>query len=908
VGILPPSWTPAGLLARLRSLWRGLRRRDTVEAEIAEEFEHHIELRTKDLIRKEGLGPKEAYRRARLEFGHVEGHREDARVSRGLHWFDGLAFSWLDLKLGLRMLVRYPGLTLVAGVALAFVIAVSTSTFEFMRDIMYPTIPLPGGDRIVRLHKMDVRRGVPVGVSPGELGEWSEALQSVEQLGGFGRIERNLRLGDERPTPAEGIVVSPTAFEIAAVVPELGRPIIPGDAGSGSDAVVALGYEFWRSRFGADSDVVGRVIGVGDVRATVVGVMPRGFAFPEPAEFYLPLSLNDQAATAAWARVTRVTGFGRLAAGATREEAEAELSTVGTRGSASDTESEEQLRLVIRPFAYPLITFTGIWINVVFAMTAAFFLMLLAVTCANVALLLFARTATREGEISIRAALGAGRGRIVAQLFAEALVLTAVAATVGLILAEAGLKWVLALVDAFPFWVGDTLSIPTIAWAILLTLIGAAVAGLTPALQVTAGGLHARVQSGAARGAGLRLGRTWTVIVVSQVALTVLFLPVSITFGAYYWEVQTADRSFPAGEYLVAQLRAVGDPGDLDRARAELPIRLATESWARGVAVADGIWPVLRDDPVEVEGLPVSDDSVRNRRAQHLSAGPEFFDVLGAELVVGRPLSTSDVGQPVVVVNESFVRENLQGQNALGRRIRIGRPEPEILTGDPGALPPWQVIVGVVKDLGLNPHADLPMQGVIYHPLPAQGLSHMALTVHVDGTPPDYAQRLRVLVLEVGPTLRLETLRPLDHLMDQTTVEYGAWFGVFGAAGALAMLLTLAGIYAVLAFTVSRRTREIGVRVALGATKAQVARSVLSRTVRHVGYGVATGGILLPVFVLAMVRVANDPNAALPSGVTAVGFLAVYLVAVTTVCAMATIGPLRRALSISPREALTEGL
>ena len=897
-----------GWIKRWRKRIRTLIRRDAVERELDEELAFHLEMETEKNLRA-GMNPEEARRQAAIKFGGVDRYKEKVREARVLGWVPGRS---LDFKLGLRMLIKHPGLTLVAGVAMAFAIAVGAGTFEFLKDAMYPTLPLDDGDRVVRLQVLDSHAGGPVGVTPVDFAVWREELRSVEALGAFHRVARNLRLGGGTEIPVSGLAVSASAFDLANLPARLGRHLQTTDEAPEAPPVVLLGYNLWQSSFGSDPEAIGQVVRLGDSQATVVGVMPREFTFPLPADFYLPLRLNDLMARARDGEdVAGLVGFGRLAPDVTLAGAEAELSVVGVGRTSALPEAEEHLTPSVGPFAYSIVTLSGIWANAAFAVTAFLLVFFMVVVCSNVALLLFARAATREGEIAVRAALGATRSRIVGQLFIEALVLTGLSTVAGLWGANAGLKWGLGLVNqgpngGFPFWIGESLSPMAVAWAILLGVLGASIAGVIPGLQVTGRGLNTSLQKGAGRGSGIRLGGLWTGIVVGQVALMVIFMPVVFAVGSFFWMVQTAETGVADEEYLVARIETQGDLGRFQTDYRELRERLAAEPWVRGVTMTDRIWGVwLSSRPIELEGLASLPGLEDDRISLHLSVEPDFFEVMGARVLAGRQFTAADVdAESPVVVNESFVEHVLGGRSAVGRRIRFGNardPDGSTLADESSAV--WHEIVGVVSDLGLNPHADLPHRGLVYRPLATDEATRLVMTVRVTGEPERFVNRMRALEVQVNPTLGLIEPQPLDRLRDEAVVAYRAWFIALGAAGAIALFLTLAGIYAVMAFTVSRRTHEIGVRVALGADRRQVAVAVFSRAATQVGYGVLAGGILIPILML-VISPAVEPGPAWPPLIQGTALLTTYMGAMMAVCMLACVVPMRRALRVEPTEAM----
>jgi putative ABC transport system permease protein len=829
--------------------------------------------------------------------------------------------SLLDFRLGGRMLVKYPGLAVMSVTAMAFAVAVGAVTFEVARDVMFPKLPLPDGERIVRLYDRDAD-GNRAGLRPAELVHLRESTRTLLTVGAWRPVERKLWLGEGAAVPVRGVAVTAGAFALTGRPPLLGRPLLPSDEEPGAVPVMVLSHRLWQTHFAGDIGIIGRTVRLQDVATAVVGVLSADHVFPEPAELYVPLPL-DVFAAAATGR--NVTGFAMLAAGVTQLQATTELATLRAAFVASrpatSTGERDQRTLVVAPFAEPAVTTTGVLTNVAFAITALFLLMLMVVVCANVALLLFARAATREGELAVRTALGASRGRIVGQLFIEASVLAGVATVIGLLAGAATLRFGVALANAspgsaLPFWIDAALSPGTVLWALLLGLCGAAIAGVLPALKVTGRAPGVTLQQQGGRSAGLHMGGLWSGIVVTQVALTVILLPVVLAMGGFYWKIRNAERGVAAEQYLSARVEL--ESAGAFEALQQLEQQLLTEPWVRGAAVAGSVWPAFRRGwALHVDGVTSPELPAHS---QHLAVSAGFLDVMGARVVAGRGLHESDVGLSNVVVDETFVREVFGGHNAVGRQIRIGGIA---TTVDPDAPLPVYEVVGVVPDLGLNPYADLPTRAVMYHPMalagkttggtagaasgataPAvSGLTSLALSIRVaGGDPASFTQRLRVLALQ-HEGLRVHDVRALDRRMAQPAAEYGTWFGIMLIAGALTLLLTLAGIYAVMSFAVSRRTREIGVRVALGAAPQQVAMAIFGRAVRQVTMGIAAGGITIPAFLLLMTRLVN-PAPTYPLLQTG-AMLLLYLTAVLCICLLACVAPLRRALRVQPTEALS---
>jgi len=905
----------AGGLARVRSLWQGVRQRDDVEAAMDEEFRLHQELRTEDLVRA-GLSPAEAARRARLEFGSPERYKDEGRQSRGLRRVDQLRVSWLDFRLGFRMLARYPGLTVVGGLAIAFAIWVGAATFELVTQVVRPTLPLPDGGRIVGIRTWDVAANRAEAHVAHDFATWRRELELVEDLGAFRTLERNLITGEGRGEPVEMAEISASAFRLTRVPPLLGRPLVAADERAGASPVAVIGHDVWRTRFAADPAVVGRSVRLGNTMHTVVGVMPEGFAFPVSHNLWVPLRPNAVDHQPRQGPALQV--FGRLAHGVTLREAQAELITRGRRAAADFPDTHRHLRPEVMPYARSIFDVSG-WRSVGLMSINLPVVMLLALVCANVALLMFARAATRESEIAVRNALGASRGRIITQLFAEALVLAGVAAVVGLAAARFGLRWVMGVVEAemldgarLPFWFDDSLSPTTLLYAAVLTVLGAVIAGVVPALKVTRG-LGARLKQGTAGGGGLQFGGLWTAVIVAQVAVTVAFPVTAFLARLDGVQVRSVDVGFPAEEYLSLRLEMdreppPGAPADTSQAafRArfrttyqELERRLAADPAVAGVTFADRLprmYHPHRLIEVDEGGAAPLNPHWPAYRVSSASVDPRYFDVLDAPILGGRGFHSADLASEAraVIVNQSFVDLVLGGRNPIGRRLRyllVEEAEPRMLK-EPT---PWYEIVGVVRDMGMGLEPDPKVAG-IYHPVAPGGAYPARMAVRVRGNPASFAPRLRALATAADPTLRLYDLTPLAEVNQAELQFIDFWFRLLLFVSALALTLSLAGIYAVMSFTVARRTREIGIRIALGASRRRIVAAVFRRPLAQVALGIVAGGGLVAALALGY----HGGTVPLKHA----GLVVAYSAIMMAVCMLACIVPTRRALRVEPTEAL----
>jgi predicted permease len=816
--------------------------------------------------------------------------------------FGGLG---LDLRLGGRMLVKYPGLTLVGGLAMAFAIWAGAIAFVMVGQFVHPTLPLPGGERVVKIHSWDASANEEEQRTLADFLAWRGALRSVTDLGASRDVSLNLVVGRDAGPPVRAAEVTASAFRIAPEPPLLGRTLVPADERPGAPPVVVLGHEVWRTRFAGDPAVVGRTVQLGEAYATVVGVMREGFAFPVSHEMWTPL--RPDALAPAPRAGPEVTVFGRLAPGATLEGAQAELAAFGRRAAAASPQTHRHLQPHVTAYASD---FPGNELPALFSLNLVA-VTLLVLICSNVALLLFARAASREGELVVRSALGASRARIVAQLFAEALVLGAVAAVVGLAAAQFALQqWGVEFLEInlgpLPFWFDVRVTPAAILYAGGLTLLGAAIAGVVPARKITRG-LGGRLKQGTA-GGGVRFGGVWTAVIVTQVAFTVAF-PVTLFFQQREaMRIRSQDVGFAAGEYLAMRLDTdAADSAEhsarLAPALERLRQRVAAEPGVRGITFADRL---PRDSysqrRIELDA-PAGDAAPVV--VSTASVDPSYFDVLEAPVLAGRAFTPADLAPAarVVIVDQGFVDLFLHGRSPIGRQVRFLDPGEQ----RSGAARPWYEIVGVVKELGMGHAVQAERVAGVYLPVVPGSAGPVNMIVHAQGDPLSLTPRVRGIAAAVDPTLRVSEIERLDQVTDSLLWVLGMWLRITLGLTAVAILLSLAGIYAVLSFTMARRTREIGVRVALGAPRARVVAAIFRRPLTQVSAGIAVGFVLVTLAAVAVSGHRPDTPIKLDPAVLSPGqyaLLAAYAALMFGVCMLACVVPTRRALHVQPSDAL----
>ena len=827
---------------------------------------------------------------------------------RGLARLAGVS---LDMKLGGRMLVKHPGLTLVGGLAMAFSIWVGAVVFEMVRVTIHPALPLPDGDRIVKIENWDRRESRQEPRMLHDYAIWRGTLRSVTGLGAYSDVSRNLVVSGGEAHPVNIAAITASAFRIAPTPPLLGRVLVESDERPDAPPVLLIGHDVWRTRFAGDPEVIGRRVQLDDGFAEIVGVMPETFEFPVSHEMWVPLRITE--ADRLPRSGANVTVFGRLAPGAGMEEAQAEVEAVGRRLAADLRETHEHLQPFVRSYA----TFFG-EPGASYALLQSFNVFALALVvllCSNVALLMFARAATRETEIVVRSAIGASRRRIVAQLFAEALVLGGVAAAVGLAAVGVTLRlWGRQFFEAqggpVPFWVDPKLSPATILYAGALTLVAAAVAGIVPGLKVTHG-IGARLRQGTA-GGGLRFGGIWTAVIIIQVAVTVAIPAAIFVEQSQLRRIQSYDGGFASEQYLALKLEMLAPRDGVDTtaryvaAVTALRQRLLAEPGVSGVTFTTNL-PRLGhpESAIELGDRPgAADTGAMSKRVDFAHVDASYFDVLGAPVRAGRTFGAGEGGDGgrVVIVDQGFVDQVLGGGNPIGRQLRLipadGTPD--------GEERRWFQIVGVVKDLGMSAAWERERAAGLYFPIRLDR-GPLQMIVHARGGDPlALASRIRTLSMAVDPTLRLGEIRRLDQVADDLLWILRLWLRITAALTGIALLLSLAGIYAVLSFAVARRTREIGVRVALGASNRAVMTAIFRRPLSQVAAGVTVGTLLVGVVVVLLgappgARPADGPAA---SSALQVLMLVAYAAAMFGVCMLACIVPTRRALRVQPTVAL----
>lgn len=820
--------------------------------------------------------------------------------------------SLLDVKLGLRMLTKHPMLNLAAVFALAVGIPLGLAPSHLSRAFERP---LPG-DSDGRVRAIRLWDPVSSSVAPtwdADFGLWERSLRGFAPLAAFRTSSQNVASSDGPAVPTASAHVSAAAFQVLGARPLFGRVFDSGDFEPGAPEVVVIGDALWSSKFGRDPAVIGRRIRLGRVQHVIVGVMPAGFAFPNNEQLWLPLRT---ASVGGIGESVRVQVFGRMADGVSAEQAQVELSSHGVPSLPG--ESAERSRARLRPEVVPFgLLFLGLPAGGLdhlpeFIYVRLLTFVLLLVACGNVAMLVFARTATRLRELAIRTALGASRVRIVSQIFVETLVMAAVAAGIGVAVVDQALAHVnlaaLAGASALPYWLSLRLTSETVLGALALAVVSATVAGVIPAIAITA-----RSAAGNLQGGRMRFGRLIAALMVTDVAVSVAAVGMAFAVRGQATDLEAADRAtgIRASEYLAVEFRlpndvprptaeeTPGDAGERHRLRLAADQRALVAALEQSpgvdrVAIGDAL-PRMehRSRPYEVdtEERP-ADAPARWVRQAHVDV--DFLDALGVRVLAGRDFVRTDVegGPRVAIVNMAFVDRVLDGRDAIGRRVRFPSP----VDTDAGE---WYEIVGVIGPLGVNV-LNAERGEAVYLPAAAGTVNPLRLAIHTSLPPEDLIARVRETATAVAPDLVMGRASALSD------VRPGDWYLVMGLAGGLAVLvvvlvaLATSGLYAMLSLSVSERTREIGIRSALGASRPALVLTVLRRSLVQLALGALIGLPLTTRFVFELLGSSGGGSVAASVAIA----LGLALGIVGLVGLGSCLVPTRRILRIEASEAM----
>ncbi len=796
-----------------------------------------------------------------------------------------------NLRVGTRLMLKNPGVTAIAVLALALGIGLTTATFSIVYGALFRGLPFEDSHRIMHLERNNLSQDIEsMEVTLHDFLDWREQQTSFHGLAGFYEGTVNVS-GAEKPDRFDGAFISANAFDILRERAILGRTFQAGEDEPAAPPVILLGYRVWQDRFDGDPDVVGTTVRANGEEMTIVGVMAEGFEFPINQDLWLPLRMDPL-------RIERGEGislevFGRLKDGVSLDQARAEMAAIARRIEMEYPETNEGVSTVIKPYTEEYIGEEPQ--TLLTTMFVAVFLVLL-IACANVANLLLARAAARTKEVAIRSALGASRTQVILQMFAEALVLSSVGAVIGLGLGWLGVRAFNAAIVSTqpPFWIDIKIDPVAIAFVIGLAVISAVIAGIIPALQATGTKVHEVLKDESRGASSMRLGKLSRTLVVAEIALSVGLLVAAGLMVKSVMNLRTIDFGFATRDVFTARvgLFETDYPDDASRIRfaEELVRRLEVIPGAEGVALTS-VLPGLGSgrNRFAVEGEAYATDT-DYPLARILTASPNLFSTFDVSLLEGRDFRWADTEESmqVAIVNRPFVEKFFPGESPLGRRIRLGDADSE---------EPWLTIVGVVPDMYMGGVDNEDPEGV-YVPITQSALRFMSIAVRAPNNPMVLAPVVREEVMAVDRDLPIYWVWTMADAIARGTWFYRVFGTIFLLFGVVALFLASVGLYGVMAFSVSRRTQEVGVRMALGAQSRDVLKLIFRQGMTQLAIGLVLGLLLAAALsrglevILFQVQPWDPVIFLLIIGVLALTSLAAWLV------------PARRATRVDPLVAL----
>jgi putative ABC transport system permease protein len=808
-----------------------------------------------------------------------------------------------DLRYSLRMMRLHPWFSAALVAALALGIGANTAVFTLVNAVLFKPLPFDGGERIVAIfHRNAAQSQERVPISYADYLEYREQTSTFESL--EASMNGNVAVGDEGNPPELYRMsrVTPGFFGMLRVQPVVGRGFTPGDAATGAAPVVVLSHGVWRDRFGQSPDVVGRGVRVGNELATVVGVMPEGFGFPNSQQVWLPLVETEQLRDRTQRNLMLI---GKRAPGVSREQARADLDVVAQR-IAAEYPDNEGLRSSVSTF-HELQTDGPLRVVVIMMQGAVGFVLLVA--CANVANMMLSRALGRTREMSVRAAVGASRWRMLRQPLAEALLLSFLGGAAGFVIALFGVQaFDVAVANVGkPSWILFEMDYLVFVYFAAACVVSALLFGLVPGLHASRVNLNAALKEGSRDSGSRRGGLLSGALVVLQFMLAVVLLAGAGMFVRGLLEQRASLEGLPATEVLSAFIQLPQDryPDDAARLRFfdELLTRLEGTPGLRQAALASNLpaggGPALA---YQLEGEPEVEQGARPT-ATRVAISPGYLELLDVPILTGRYFDRRDGfdGQDSIIVTADFAARVWPGQPALGKRLRLYTEPPRPNPGAGAAEPPrpgsWLTVVGISGDLKQAPQELRPLP-VLFVPYAPGGFSAMAIVMRSTGNPAALAAPLRAAVRELDPDRGLANVRTLEEGAYQQgwyLRVFGSMFLIFAAA---ALLLASIGIYAVVAQNTARRTQEIGLRMALGATAPSIQRLVVQRGLRQL----AVGTVLGLAIALALTRLMGELLYGVAPHDPAVFGSVVAIIAFVGLAACWL--PARRAAALDPLKAL----
>jgi predicted permease len=877
------------LLSRITSLWRNLSDKESVDQDLTEELRAHIDLLTEKKI-SEGLKPEEARRAALIEVGGIEQVKERVREVRTGRPLEDLA---QDLRYALRGLRKHRGFTTVAVITLALGIGANTAIFTVINTVLLRPLPYERPDQLVVLTEMISDR--PIGVSYPNFVDWRGQNTALENVAAVRNRESFNLTGAGESERLQGRLVSANFLTTLGVKPIRGRDFAAEDDQPGANPVAIISHALWQRRFGADETIVGKQLTLNGQQFTVIGITPPNFQFGSEADVSVPIGLSAERFKLR-GKDPGINAFARLKPGTSTEAANAELNTIAARLEQQypDTNTGRRVRVeslresVVGEVRPTLLTLLG----------AVGFVLLIA--CANVANLLLTRSAGRQKEMAIRTALGAGRARILRQLFTESAVLALAGGVVGLLLAI----WGTSLISSYIPEGIPRMSELGIDGRVLLFTLGASLLtgvffGLAPALQSPDSNLAETLKEGE-RNSSRGHNRAGKLLVVSEVALTLVLLVGAGLLVKSFWRLSQVDPGFNPQNVLAMQIAISARPEEgprVDGFLSNLQSRVKALPGVQSVSVSNGLpFEGANFPPFTIDGQPPPAPG-QDPTGLLYTVSADYFKTMGIELVRGRLFSSQDTRETpqVALIDEVFARQYFPNQDPIGQRFKLATPGADN-----------HEIVGVVRHVE---HVNLEGQTANtaefyfnFDQLPIATLPRYVrrvnLLVRTTVEPLSLAGPVRNQISALDKDQAVFNVRTMEQALSRSVAARRFSMILLGVFAMLALTLAAVGIYGVISYSVAQRTREVGIRMALGARTIDVIKLVVRDGLKLVmiGVGVGLAGALLLTRMMTTLLFGVTPTDAVTYATVALGLIIVALIA----CCI----PARRAAKVDPLVAL----
>jgi len=881
------------MFPQLRSLWKALWNRSQIESELDAEMRFHVESRAQDLLRS-GLSREDAHRRARIEFGSIGSYQEKVRETRRVTWLEDFA---QDLRYGWRVLRKNPGFVVVAVLTLALGIGANTAIFSVVYAVLLKPLPYAKSDELFNVFEAQPQEGITgTGWSFMNFAELREQSHVFSEMAGVQKHQLTLT-GQGAPAVVNTSVVTPELFSLFGEKPLAGRVFFSEDGKPGALPVVIVSENLWRGTFGADPKIIGSSISLDKRSFSVIGIMPAAFRFPfltKSEQLWIPPVQDPLFGSwmnrrgGHWLQVT-----GRLKPGVSLTQAQAELDALSARFAKEFPAENGGWTIRMVPLQQMIV---GNAKPPLLVLLGAVGLVLL-IACANIANLLLTRATSRAREIAVRTTLGAGRARIVRQLLSETAVLGLLGGATGIALAYWGVQGLSALLpESLPRVNAIRVDNVVLGFALLLSAIASCAFGLAPALFAANSNLQTSLREGGGRsGESRNRRRARSFLAAGEIALAMVLLVAaglllrsfanltSVSPGFDVQRVMKADISLPQFQYSKPQQWTAFSDELLARIQVQPGLQESAVAVPR--PIVDGVINLAFD----IVGSPAASASA-SRTANYVSVSPEYFRVMGIPLLSGRLFNRRDVmpSQHITVVSKAMARLYFPNQDPLGKQLTVAFPF------DNGAP---REIVGIVDDvrdvaLGQDPG---PMMYVPFAQAPFWGAN---VIVKSTLSTSSAAATIRQQVRKIDKDLPVTDVAMMPEIIQASVAQPRFRTFLLGLFAAMALVLAATGIFGVISYSVSQRTREIGIRMALGAQSENVLMQVLKEGARLAAIGLALGlaGSLAAMRLIATLLFRVKPADPLTFVVVAVILAGVTLAA--------SYIPARRATRVDPMVAL----